>query len=106
MQAQTDTRLCTHPRGETCHARRLNIADTTYPSDATGCRHKRTLPWAGILPGKHAMRVVLIMWIQRTDDLSDANGCRRNRTLPWARILPGKHVMRVVLTNRRAALPG
>ena len=43
------------------------------------------------------MRVVLILWILRTDDTRDATGCRRNRTLPWAGILAGKPAMRVVL---------
>ena len=43
------------------------------------------------------MRVVLILWILRTDETSDATGCRHNQTFPWASILPGKHVVRVVL---------
>ena len=67
MQAQPDTPLGKHPREETCHARRFDTVDTTDDTrDATGCRHNRTLPWARILAGKHAMRVVLILWILLT----------------------------------------
>jgi hypothetical protein len=57
----------------------------------------RTLPWAGILAGKHAVRVVLILWLLRTEDTRDATGCRHNRTPPWAGILAEKHAMRVAL---------
>jgi len=46
MQAQPDTPLDKHPRGETCPARRFVTVDTTDDtSDATGCKHNRTLPW-------------------------------------------------------------
>jgi hypothetical protein len=67
MQAQPETRVGKHPPGETCRARRFEIVETTDDtSDAAGCKRNRTLPWAGIIPGKPAMRVVFILWILLT----------------------------------------
>ena len=53
--------------GRTDHARRFGTEYTTdATSNASERGHIRTLPWAGILAGKLAVRVVLILWILLT----------------------------------------
>ena len=60
----------------------FSYADTTDDTrDATGCKHTRTFPWAGIIAGKqcHARRFDIA---DTADDTRDATGCRHNPELP------------------------
>ena len=73
--------------------RRFETLDTTGDtSDATGSKHNWTLPWASILAGEDAMRVVLILTIFVL--LLDAG---RSGHFPQLASSPGEQAMRVNL---------